>query len=290
MQRGLRIILVLVVFIMFIGLTVSWFVASELVKPRNLEVGTPPISLPISLGLVPVSFDSESGGKIFGWHGRAKESRGVILLLHGIRSNRTAMVERARFLTEQSFSVLLIDLQAHGESLGKEITVGYREKYDVRAAVSFAKSQHPGEGIGIIGVSLGGAAAVLGAPLAVDGMIIESIYPDIRSAVANRVEKRLGAMAPLATWLLLWQLEFRLNISPGDLRPIDKIAAVGCPILIISGSLDSHTTEEETRAIYAAAHKPKSMWIVPGAGHVDLHRFLADDYARRVVEFFSETL
>jgi uncharacterized protein len=57
----------------------------------------------------------------------------VVLLLHGVRADRLAMVSRAQLLTRQGFSVLLIDLQAHGATPGEAITLGYRESTDVVA-------------------------------------------------------------------------------------------------------------------------------------------------------------
>lgn len=66
------------------------------------------------------------------------------------------MLDRARWLHDEGYSSLLIDLQAHGESTGNHITGGYLEKHDVASAVKFARNRHPTESIGVIGVSLGG--------------------------------------------------------------------------------------------------------------------------------------
>ena len=51
----------------------------------------------------------------------------------------------------------------------------------------------PGEKIGAIGSSLGGAAALLGPhPLPVDALVLESVYPDIGAATGNRIRAVLG--------------------------------------------------------------------------------------------------
>ena len=82
-------------------------------------------------------------------------------MMHGVRANRMSMVERARILHASGFSVLLFDFQAHGESPGKRITFGYLEALDAEAAVAFVRQRLPGERIGAVGTSLGGAAALL---------------------------------------------------------------------------------------------------------------------------------
>ncbi|KAA3658142.1 MAG: alpha/beta hydrolase, partial [Calditrichaeota bacterium] len=154
------------------------------------------------------------------------------------------------------------------------------------AAVDFAREQHPDEKIGVIGVSLGGAAALLASPLAIDALVLESVYSTIENAVTNRVAARLGFLAKIPAQLLLMQLEPRLGIEPEQLHPIDKIPKVDCPVLIISGLEDQHTTAAETRKMFEAARQPKQLWRIPGAAHVDLFQFAGKQYEHHVLEFF----
>jgi len=42
--------------------------------------------------------------------------------------------------------------------------------------------------------------------------------------------------------------------------------------------------------IFAAANSPKQLWIVPGAGHVDLHAYAKTEYEARVGRFFAAYL
>ena len=60
--------------------------------------------------------------------------------MHGVRSNRLQMLDRARFLNKFGYSVLLFDFQAHGESIGDHITFGYLESLDANAGYSYLES------------------------------------------------------------------------------------------------------------------------------------------------------
>jgi fermentation-respiration switch protein FrsA (DUF1100 family) len=193
-------------------------------------------------------------------------------------------------LREAGYSTVMIDFQAHGESPGEAITIGHLERHDVRAAVEFARRQHPGEPIGVIGVSLGGAAAVLAAPLEIDALVLESVYPSIDAAIHNRVAARLGPLSSLPTALLLVQLRPRLGVWPSQLRPIAHLPDIGCPVYVVSGEADRYTTAKETRAMFAAAPEPKELWLVGGAGHVDLFGADPIEYRRRVVGFLDRHL
>ena len=227
-------------------------------------------------------------GRIHGWFSRSPQHRGAVLLLPGVRANRLSMVDRAQFLRDAGYSVLLIDFQATGESPGDVITFGWRERLDVLASVDFLRRTLPNEPVTIVGTSLGGAAALFASPpLRVDGIVIESVYPSIDKATANRLHRYLGAPGTAVQPLLLAQLRPRIGVGADVLRPIDHIANVRCPILVISGANDRYTTVADTRALFAAARAPKELWLVPGAGHVDLCHFAGEAYRRRVLDFIA---
>jgi fermentation-respiration switch protein FrsA (DUF1100 family) len=199
------------------------------------------------------------------------------------------MLERARFLNRHGFAVLLFDFQAHGESPGRHITFGYLEALDARAAFDVLRARAPGERIGAVGLSLGGAAAIL-AGLTADAMVLEAVYADFGTAVANRLARWLGPVGRLLAPVLTWQVKPRLGFDPALLRPAERIGGLRAPLLMIAGDADRHATLEEARLLYAGAPDPKELWIVAGAGHVDFHRYARDSYERRILQFLEPRL
>jgi len=211
--------------------------------------------------------------------------------MHGVRANRVNMLERARFLARAGYSVLLFDFQSHGESAGRRITLGYLESRDARASVNFVRANTPGEKVGVIGVSMGGAAALLASPpLEADAMVLEMVYPTIDQAVSDRLSVRFGNWSRVFTPLLTWQLRPRLGVSAAALRPIDRVGSIHTPKLFIAGAEDQYTTLEESRQVFAAASEPKALWVVSGAKHEDLCRFAGKEYEQRILDFFGQNL
>ena len=246
---------------------------------------------PPELHATTVHIPTSSGDTVVGWFVRGQPGLGAILLLHGARANRLDMLERAKFLERAGYSVLLIDLPGHGESTGGRITFGAREGAGVVAALGFLRHDLPGERLGVIGESLGAASLVLANPRpAPEAVVLESMYPTIEEAVADRLAIRFGPAGARLSPLLLWQLPLQLGVSVSELRPIDKIAALGSPVLIASGTIDGHTSWAETQRIYSAASPPKELWAVAGAAHVDLYRYATKEYEARVLRFFSKYL
>jgi len=229
-----------------VGAVTVWGVGVSLISPRQTCIGSPPEDLPANV----ISIASKSGTALAGWHLTQNPCKGVVVLLHPIRGSRLTMLQRARLLYQNGYSIVMVDLQAHGESYTKNITLGSLEKYDARAAVEFAHKMHPNQPVAVLGVSLGGAAALLASPLKIDALILESIFPDITRAVHNRVRLRLGAFSAIPSELLLFHLNIWLGISRFELRPIDCLPFVDCPLLVISGTEDQHTTALETKEIY----------------------------------------
>jgi dienelactone hydrolase len=143
-----------------LGAAALWLLGSSLVAPHRAQLASAIDGLPSES----VGFPSASGSELRGWFVPGRPGGGAVLLLHGIRSNRAQMIPRARFLHDAGYAVLLFDFQAEGESTGEHITFGYLESKDAAAARAWLAARLPGEPIGAIGVSLGGAAAVLATP------------------------------------------------------------------------------------------------------------------------------
>lgn len=269
-------------------------VGLRLAAPANTAVGPPPADLP---GAEAVQFPSPSGSLLHGWWAAGKQpGRGAVVLMHGVWSNRQTMEQRARVLHEHGFAVLLFDFQAEGESPGRHITFGRLEGLDAAAAVAFVRQHLPGERVGAIGVSLGGAAALLGPePLPVDVLVLESVYPDVEAALGNRLRAALGPVAgpvftPLLTPVFELLLPPILGVEPDQLRSVDHIGAVTAPLLVASGTADDRTPISEASALFDRAPEPKQFWAVQGAAHVDLERYGPAAYWRVVLPFLTRHL
>lgn len=268
------------------ALSVYW-AGGQLAAPAPREIGAPPADLPGRALKVP----SPAAGVLKGWLVPGRRDGGAVLLLHGVRASRLDMLGRARFLHARGYTVMLFDSRAHGESGGQRITFGYLESLDARVLLGALRQAAPGERVGVIGISLGGAAVLIGPqPLRVHALVLESVYPTLEEAIDNRLAMRLGALGPRLAPLLTVQLQPRLGFGVGDLRPIDTVDRVGAPLLVIAGTEDRHTTIVQSRRLFARAQAPKELWEVPGAGHVDYHLAAPAEYEARVGGFLARHL
>lgn len=253
-------------------------------------VGPPPDFLAAQA----VTFASGSGSNIHGWYSPGRVGGGAVLLLHGVGANRTSMLGRARFLHAAGFTVLAPDFQAHGESPGEHATFGALESLDAAAALAYLRAKEPHERVGVIGVSMGGAAALLGpGPLAANAFVLESVYPTIRQATSDRLGAWFGPFGGLGRSLapaVIHLVSKDIGIAESQLQPIENIAKIHAPLLLLAGTADPYTPIAEAESLYAHAPSPKSYWAVLGAGHEDLHAFDRAQYERRVGGFLEREL
>jgi alpha-beta hydrolase superfamily lysophospholipase len=271
-----------------VGTLLLSLAAGELLtRPARSPIGPPPPDL--SAEAVRILYGDSQ--QVSGWFLPGRTGEGAVLLLHGVRGSRLEMLERARWLQSEGIGSLLIDLPSHGESSGNRISFGRREALGVQAALGWLRERLPGEKLGSIGVSLGGASLLFAdRQPELDALVLESVYPTIADAVQDRLVKRLGPAGAWAAPLLLLQIPLRLGVSAHDLRPVETIKAARAPVLVASGTADLSTRWAETEQLFAAAPEPKTLWPVPGAGHEDLHDFDVAAYRSRLLPWLQSHL
>jgi pimeloyl-ACP methyl ester carboxylesterase len=272
-----------ILILILLGLGVLYLIGIYLSRPKQIKIIKPQTHLVLE----DISFLSKSGAMLKGWYIQGKVNKAGILLMHGLHSNRLQMLNRAEILNEAGYSVVLFDFQGHGESIGEKITFGHLESLDAEAGLSYLKQRVGDNKVGVIGVSLGGASALLGAvKYKADAMILESVYPSIEQAINNRLQVKLGAWARYLLPILTTQLNIQLGIHPNQLQPIVNISHATAKLFIIGGEKDVRTIKEETEALYAKANSPKKLWIVKDANHIDFDRYVPEEYKKKILNFF----
>lgn len=226
--------------------------------------------------------------RVSGWYFAGAPDAGGVILLHGIRSNKGSQAHKIALFRDAGFSVLAIDLQAHGNSSGDRITFGIRESDSVVSAIAWLKKKRPGRKIAIVGQSLGAAAGLIAATrMSVHALVLEAPFGDLTTALANRVALRIGDWSrPLAPFVMRVG-DSLMGIDSPRLVLRERIKGVRTPVMVMTGGADRLATKAEARAIFAAANEPKTFLVVENAGHVDLLVAGGDSYRTHVLAFIA---
>ena len=142
----------------------------------------------------------------------------------------------APWLHEAGFNVLLFNWRAHGQSEGEVVTLGFNERYDLIAAVQFAKSKGA-ERVGVLGFSMGGTVAIATAAVYedIDAVVADSPFVDVLSAVAGGlIERGLpeGLSFLLARLLVITAcLRTQLNLVRHRSRAVDQSGGAAAAVV-----------------------------------------------------------
>ena len=251
---------------------------------------------PTNYGLAAESVEFRSGDGLMlrGWYVPAADCVKTIIVCPGANGSLDADVHVTPWLHEAGFNVLLFNWRAHGESEGEVVTLGFNERYDLIAAVRFAKSKGA-ERVGVLGFSLGGAVAIATAAVYedIDAVVADSPFVYVLSAVAGGlIERGLPeGLSFLLARLFVTTACLRTRLNLFDIDPVRWIHRITPrPLLLIFGEQDVIVPKTEVDLIFARAGEPKEVWRVPEAAHREIHLRQPEEYRRRIPEFFNQHL
>jgi len=244
--------------------------------------------------LEPIALVTSDGIRLHAWVllSSKAQSKNWVLVLHGYRSDRTVSVNRARFFSRRGFNVLLLHFRGHGGSQPTRISYGYHERQDVLAAFEFIRSARPDAEIGVVGISMGAAAAAYAVGhenINPAWMILESCYDNIRHALANRLTIRIGnRLTPLIAWPVEQIVEKLVELRAEDLDPGKALEKASCPILVMAGDSEPVLKLVEIEYVFGCIKGSKRLVLFEGAGHEDLLAFDPRHYSRSVAAFLRD--
>ncbi|MCX5657019.1 MAG: alpha/beta hydrolase [Candidatus Omnitrophica bacterium] len=282
----------------FLAVSISAFVFTFILLFRNtLFSRSPDKTLPSTYQLPyeEVSFYNKDKLRLKGWFIFKQKNAPVIILCHGLGANKSDLLGIAKFISDAGYNTFLFDFRGHGESQGKFTSFGYLEQRDLEGAVDYIEQRQGLEkaSIGVLGVSMGAAVAVITAAKdkRIKAVVSDSSYRDLYSSLLRHAEVFYHfPRIPLGFFLRLAYL-VRFGIDPKRVSPCREISAISPqPVLIINGSSDSRIPVENAKVLFENSRNPKELWIIPKAGYAEGSNRYYEEYRKRVLEFLSKNL
>jgi hypothetical protein len=287
-QSWFRLGLRLLAAVLALWLTASFVAERTSLHPPRRRIGPTPAAM--GMAYSDVSFKTRDGLTLRGWWipGTRHES---IVMVHGLSNSRREPLDKAGYLHQAGYNLLVFDLRGHGQSDGEGTTMGFREPEDARAAVAEARKLDPGP-IGLFGYSLGASIAVEEA----------AVNPDVSAVVEDSGFSSVGDVfmarfsevthLPNVPWAapLLAFGQIDIGTSLWNVQPVAKAALLNKPLLAIIGSADTIVPPAEGMAIFQAAGGPKQLLVVANAGHVAAYNTANLMYERTVLDFLARSL
>ena len=244
-----------------------------------------------------VTFASFDGTRLYGWWMAAGADAPTVVILHGVKKNRTDVLRAAIVLREAGFNVLVFDGRAHGSSEGRFVTYGFFERRDVESAIDWLieHKQVDRRRLGLAGESMGAAIAL---QVAAHNQWISAVWADSPFASLRRVSAEFlervthlpGSLLNPVVWTTMRVANYRGKFDVLAVDPQALAAKITCPVYLVHGTADELIATTHSQNIHDALGGEKHLWFIEGARHARGVRYAKTDYAERLVKFFTERL
>jgi pimeloyl-ACP methyl ester carboxylesterase len=216
----------------------------------------------------------------------------TLILAHGWGRNVERMMPYVLKLHSVGYNLAAFDLRGHGSSDRDTYPNMLKFSEDIRATVDFlsARDARATINIGVIGLSVGGGAAIHAA--ATDARIRTAVTV---GAIAHPLDvmktefaKRRLPYCPVG-WLMLKYLQLRMGVNFNRIAPVNMIPSAQAKILLIHGEQDKVVSVEEGKRLQSAGNPATvELWVVPYKGHSDCND--NPDFWERVGSFLDDSL
>ncbi|RKL66661.1 alpha/beta hydrolase [Salipaludibacillus neizhouensis] len=224
-----------------------------------------------------------------------EESTGkAVILAHGFRSQRADMSDFVQFYHEQGFDILIPDSRGHGESEGDYIGFGWHDRLDYQKWIKELIDEENSSDIFLHGVSMGAGTVLMTSgedlPNEVKGVIADSGYTSAEDILTYQLQQIYQLPAFPIIQITSGLTNVRAGFSFGEASAVAQAAKNTRPLFIIHGEADELVPTAMADEIYEAAGGDKTLWTVPGAGHVKSYTVETVEYQDRLMKFFEESM
>jgi pimeloyl-ACP methyl ester carboxylesterase len=271
----MALLIVLIVFVFFTVILILFMSAMFRNKVEKHK------SIPSDYGIEfkEVRFPSKNNCSLYGWWIPSKSSlpanSKTILLVHGWNRNLGRMMPYIKQLHPEGYNLFVFDARNHGSSDTDGLSSMPKFAEDIDAALEYLEETLTGKGskIGVIGISMGGSAAIYAASSDKRIRRIATVGAFAHPADVMKLEmkKRHIPYFPFV-WLFLKVAEFKIGFRFNDIAPVNNIHKADAKILLIHGKLDETTPFEHAERLMKAGNAEKTeLFPVPDKGHSDCH-------------------
>lgn len=244
-----------------------------------------------------VSFTADGGVTLSGWWmppvGK-KKPVGTVILSHGFTKNREQVLDRAEFLVQTGYQVLLFDHRGHGMSGPSPVSGGLLESKDYLAAIQYTEKQRTfRKPLVLFGFSLGAMSALRAAVEVPEtaAVIADSPLANVKGYVSRRTIGRYFTRLPffLSRCLSEYDRLTGLSLTEKDMDLIPVVQQLKVPVLYLTGEKDDLAWSEDVRRLFAATQSSQRRLVyIQSAGHEQTYSEDPLTYTRMVLNFLRD--
>ena len=238
-----------------------------------------------------VSFVTTDGVNLNGWY--LPGTNGATIILLGGIGTRGGMLPEGEVLAQHGYGLLLFDWRGCGTSQEALHTLGYQEALDLVAATDYLIQNTNSMQVGVLGFSVGGAAAIRGAAQhpGIGAVVAMGNYYDLEADIFGKGDEH-PLLAAVFETEIAWLFQRKTGVDfDRSLEPVDLVSQISPrPLFLIYGELEEEPPPANGQILFRAAREPKELWVLSNVGHGGYYYAEPEEFTRRVVSFFDAAL
>jgi len=217
-------------------------------------------------------------------------SHHTIILIHGITSSMWASVQYIEMFYNRGYNVLIYDQRNHGQSEGRFTTMGAFEQIDAKTVVEYAKKKSGKGVVGLHGVSMGAATALMTAALTpyVDFVIEDCGYTSTIDELSYRLKE--DYQLPPFPFVQIAEAIARkkYGFDFHSYSPLKAVKQMEIPVLFLHGDKDTFVPYNMVHALYRAKKGKKEFHGFKDSIHATSYSDHKREYKEVVYAFLDK--
>lgn len=186
-----------------------------------------------------------------------------VVISHGYTYSHHGSIKYAKMMIDLGFNAILYDHRYHGLSGGKNTTLGFYERNDLKQVIDYAYETY-GEDIylGTYGESMGSSTCLL--EQAIDSrvkfVISDAGFKSLKLLIKKEIKRKklpvwlFYGVANLFVWLIS-----KANMN--KVNPIEAIKETQIPMMFVHGKLDNFIPYQDAIDMYESYQGPKHLFL-----------------------------
>ncbi|QWC00122.1 alpha/beta hydrolase [Mycoplasmatota bacterium] len=222
-----------------------------------------------------------------------KDSKKFVVMSHGYTYSYHGTIKYALMMIKLGYNVIMYDQRFHGDSGGKNTSLGFHEKNDLYSVISFIFDKYGHDiFLGTYGESMGAATCLLEQAMdkRVRFVISDSSFKNLKILIKSQIKAKgiptflFYGIVNIFVWLIS-----RSNLS--KVSPIDAIKESDIPMMFVHGKQDDFIPYAHSVDLYEAYKGKKTLYLADkDAYHARSYYNNKEDYFKTLKEFSDQYL
>lgn len=243
----------------------------------------------------PVEITSFDGLTLRGKWVPVENSKATIILFHGYHSHYLHDFGAIFSLYHaMGLNLLMVRQRAVGESEGKYITFGVRERKDVLSWVKFHNETHGMDNVYLGGMSMGASTVLFAAgedlPDNVRGIVADCGFTSPYDIMGEVIGKSYHLPAKPILPLINFYTRRLAGFDLKECSTPEALAKASVPVLMIHGTGDDFVPSHMSQTGYDACISEKRLILAEGAGHGLSFLYDQENILNALVDFYNKNL